>query len=396
MESPFNQTLGSARHSALAELAAGGPVRQVRLFTGVDVWLVTGYSEVRAVLAHPDVVRSADEIPHRDATPPDVAAGMNRHVLSSNPPDHTRLRRLVSAVFSPARVERMRPRIAEIASGLLDDLAKAGADGAVDLVAGYGFPLPLTVIAEMLGVPLTDQAEFRRWSAIVTNGPVHPAAAYVAAATDMLGYVRELVRSKRADPGDDLLSDLVAVRDGADALTEDELTSMVFLLLAAGHETTVNLIANGMYALLSHPDQLALLRREPHRMPAAVEELLRFDSPVQVTIPAVTTAPVRIGEVTIPAGEVVVPALIAANRDPSRYAAPDTLDISGANGTHLAFGHGIHHCLGAALARSEGGIAIGALLDRFPRLRLADPEREPQRTPSLLLNGIGELRVRVD
>jgi cytochrome P450 len=209
----------------------------------------------------------------------------------------------------------------------------------------------------------------------------------------MVGYVRELIAAKRADPGDDLLSALIAVHEGSDRLSQDELTSMVFLLLVAGHETTVNLIVTGAYTLLRHPEQLALLRAEPQRLPAAVEELLRYDGPVQVTTPAVAAAPIEVGGVTIPAGDVVVPALLAANRDPARFPEPDRFDLTRTPNPHLAFGHGLHHCLGAPLARLEGRIALGSLLARFPGLRLADPDTEPRRNPGLLINGLVALPV---
>ena len=208
----------------------------------------------------------------------------------------------------------------------------------------------------------------------------HVRKEWVVAATALVGFVRELVAAKRAHPADDLLSALGATRDGADRLTEDELTSMVFLLLVAGHETTVNLIGNGVHTLLTHPDRLALLRAEPERLPDTIEELLRFEGPVQVATFRWTTEPVRIGDTLIPAGEFVVPGLLAANRDPARIADPDTFeptrgsDVGGGMGVaHLAFGHGAHHCLGASLARLEGRIALGSLLARVPDLRLAVP-----------------------
>lgn len=392
--SPFTQTTGSARHAAAAELAAGGPVQRVVLFTGVPAWVITGYAEAREVLAHPDVVKELAGGPHRDAIPAEIAAGMDQHLLSMNPPDHTRLRRLVSAAFTQRRTEALAPRIQEITDSLLDAL-EAAPPGPVDLLAEFCYPLPMTVITELLGIPAQRRHEFRTWSAVVVNGSVHPVAAYVDATTAMVRYIRELIAEKRASPAEDLLSDLVAVRDGGDRLDEDELSSMAFLLLAAGHETTVNLLCSGVHALLTHPDQLALLRAEPHRAGAAVEELLRFDGPLQVPIPSITRAPVRVGDVTIPAGEVVLPALLAANRDPVRFTAPARLDITRPPTPHLAFGHGIHHCLGAPLARLEGRIALGALLARFPALRLADPAAEPARSPALLMNGMTELPVLV-
>jgi cytochrome P450 len=208
--------------------------------------------------------------------------------------------------------------------------------------------------------------------------------------------VRELIAAKRAEPRDDLLSALIAVHEGSDRLSQDELTSMVFLLLVAGHETTVNLIVSGTLALLRHPDQLALLRAEPERLPAAVEELLRYDGPLQVTVPSIAAAPIEVGGVTIPAGDVVLPALLAANRDPGRFPEPDRLDVTRASNSHMAFGHGLHHCLGAPLARLEGRIALGSLITRFPGLRLADPATEPPRNPGLIMNGLIALPVVLD
>jgi cytochrome P450 len=392
--SPFTETTGPARHTAFAKLAASGPVQQIPLFGGEQAWIATGYAEARELLAHPAVVKTESGGPHMDAMPDELNAAMNTHLLGTNPPDHTRLRRLVAAAFTVRRVEALTPRVQEIANDLLDELAAAGVDGApVDLVAGYGFPLPMTVITELLGIPPGDRSDFRRWSSITVNGTVHPPETYVAAARDMVGYVRELIAAKRAEPRDDLLSALIAVHEDGDRLSQDELTSMVFLLLVAGHETTVNLIVNGTLALLRHPDQVQLLRAEPDRLPAAVEELLRYDGPVQVTVPSVAAAPVEVGGVRIPAGETVLPALLPANRDAARFSYPDRLDITRVPNPHMAFGHGLHHCLGAPLARLEGRIAIGSLLARFPGLRLADPAAEPSRNPGLLMNGLVELPV---
>lgn len=390
--SPFTATTGSARHGAAAALAARGPVQRGTLFTGLPVWFVTGYAEVRELLAHPDLRKDAGRGPHTEALPPEVVPAMYRHLLTVNPPDHTRLRRLVSAAFTVRRTEALAPRIQEIVDDLLDELAAAG-PGPVDLVAGFAHPLPLTVITELLGVPKEGRDDFRRWSAIVVNGSVQPAPVYVRAATEMAGYIEELIAQKRAEPGEDLLSDLVAVRDGGDRLSGPELSSMVFLLLTAGHETTVNLIAAGTYALLTHPDQLALLRADPARLPAAVNELLRFDPPLISAVPSVTAAPIELAGVTIPAGEVVMPLLLAANRDPSRFAEPDRLDVTRDAAAHLAFGHGIHHCMGAPLARLEGAIALGSLLARFPGLRLAAEQDEPVRNPAAVMNGLVALPV---
>ena len=256
--SPFTETTATARYKAFDELVATGPVQRVTLFTGVTVWLITGHAEVRQVLSSPNVVKSYTAAPHSDHVPEWLVAAMNQHVLSANPPDHTRLRRMVNAVFTRRRVEALEPRIAEISAGLLDKMA-AG-DGPVDLVAGYSYPLPITVISELVGVPGLQRDRFRELSTVVSSGPLYTPEQYIAAATDMVELIRSMIEEKRAVPGTDLLSDLIAVRDGGDQLSDDELSSMVFLLLVAGHETTVNLITNSAYALLTDPDQAAKLR----------------------------------------------------------------------------------------------------------------------------------------
>lgn len=392
MTSPFVETSGIARHDGFAELGSKGPLHHLTLFTGVPVWLVTGYAETRELLAHPDVVRSMSDGPHRDELNGDLISATEYHMLSVNPPDHTRLRKLVSAAFTRRRIERLEPRIRAIATALLDEMA-AG-DGEIDLVGTYSYPLPITVISELIGIPTIRRDDFRRWSAIMVNAAVYPAEEYIAAATNMLAFIRELIEEKRATPADDLLSDLIAVREGGDRLSQDELTSMVYLLLAAGHETTVSLISNGVHALLKHPEQLALLKAEPERLPAAVEELLRYDGPLQAAIPYAAKARIEIGEAIIEPGEVIVFALLAANRDPGKFADADRLDIT-RDASHVAFGHGIHHCLGAPLARLEGRIALGLLFERFPDLQLAEPDEDPTRTPALVMNAMVSLPVRV-
>jgi cytochrome P450 len=251
----------------------------------------------------------------------------------------------------------------------------------------------MTVICEMLGVPEADRSDFRRWSNTAIAGQFAGAEAYVEAYTHMDSYIRGLLADKRAAPTTDLLSALIDARDDGDHLTEDELLGMVRVLVSAGHETTVNLIGNGVHALLTHPTQLALLRAEPRRLAAALEELLRFAPPVQVTLPYITTAPIQLGVVTIPAGEIVIAGLLSANRDPTWIGEPARLDISRGERHHLAFGHGIHHCVGAPLARLEGQIALGTLLARFPRLRLAVPADQLRWAPQLLMHGLTALPV---
>ena len=389
---PFTATGAGERHAVYAALAAAGPVHRITLPTGEPAWLITGYDEVRQALHDPRVVKSELTLANigRGLLPPAVLTAMTSHMLNHNAPDHTRLRRLVTAAFTRRRIEQLAPRIQQITDELLDAMAGAAQ---VDLLDAFAYPLPITVICELLGVPAQHRMEFHDWSSIMVTGVLAGPDVLVAAGTAMVSFLRELIEMKRLDPADDLLSALVAVRNGADQLSEDELTSMAFLLLVAGHETTVNLIGNGALALLTHPEQLALLQNQPERLPAAIEELLRFDGPLQVATLRVATEPIDIGGVTIPAGEFVVPGLLAANRDPACIATPDALDITRTNTPHLAFGHGIHHCLGAPLARLEGRIALGSLLARFPRLRLAVPPEELTWRPGVLMHSLTALPI---
>ena len=386
---PFTAVTGD-RHAVYATLAAMGPVHRFTTPTGSPAWLITGHDEIRSALTDRRVRKGPPIHGALTASLPPEAVGMQQHLLYQNPPDHTRLRRLVLAAFTRGRMDALAPRIERIAAELLD--AIEGREQ-VDLIATFAYPLPMTVICELLGIPETARPDFRRWTTVAIAGPFAGTETYVASVTAMIGYIRELLEAKRCDPAEDLLSALVAVRDGGDRLSTDELIGMVFLLVAAGHETTVNLIGNGTLALLSSPDQLALLRAEPQRLPAAVEEMLRFDGPLQVTLPYVTTEPIELGGQSIPADAVLFLGLLAANRDPARVPDPDVFDIARAPAPHLAFGHGVHHCLGAHLARLEGRIAFRALLERFPGLRLGVPVAELTWLPMLLMNGLTALPV---
>jgi cytochrome P450 len=391
---PFLATADGARHAAYEALRERlGPVYQLPTPAGVPVWMITGYEAARAAFVDPRIVKGTGGGAFTELLPPDVTSAINHHLLAINPPDHGRLRRLVSAAFTRRRSEELAPRIQQRTDELIDGLD--GRAGPVDLLAEFAFPLPITVICELLGIPDGDRGQFRSWTAAVVAGGLAGFETYSAAITGLVGYVRELLAEKRRNPADDLLSALVAVRDEGDQLTEDELTSMVFLLLIAGHETTVNLIANGVLALLTNPSQLAALRADPDLIETAVEELLRFDGPLQSAIPAETVTEVEIGGVRIPAGADVIISVLAANRDPARTPDADRLDLFRPEVAHLAFGHGIHHCLGAPLARLEARIALGSLVDRLPALRLVGPADQLARRPGLLINGLVELPVMV-
>jgi Cytochrome P450 len=307
-------------------------------------------------------------------------------MILMDPPDHTRLRKLVSRSFTLRRTNDMRPRVEEIAKTLLDGLP---ADRPVDLVAGYAAPLPVQVICELLGVPMADRADFTAWSTAMVDQTSHEET--TAGSANLFRYLGDLIDRKRGEPDDALLSALIEVSDDGDRLSREELVAMGMLLLIAGHETSVNLVGNALLGLLIHPDQRALLRARPDLTANLVEEVLRWDSPVQNTPARFTTEPVEMGGVTIPAGVAVVLSLAAANRDPDRFPGADELRIDRAAQGHVAFGHGLHHCLGAQLARIEAEVAIGVLLARFPDLELAVDAAELVHRRSTLVRGLTEL-----
>jgi len=375
-----------------ARLRESRAVTPVRMPGYGRPWVVTRYDDVRAVLTDPRMARDIRRWPGGGRTRPSEATGINDHMLHFDPPDHTRLRRLVQKPFS-ARRPTLRPRAEAIAAGLLDGLAADG-DGVVDLLARYARPLPIAVICELLGAPVADREWIRDTVYAYDDHANHDRVE-----RDLAAYFTELVAAKRADPGDDLVSALVLARDNdvdaADGLTASELLGTVYLLVMAGFDTTVNLIASGTLALLAHPAELARLRADPSLLPAAVEELLRYASPVNHANDRFTTEDVPVGGVVIPAGEWVIPAIASADRDPARFPGPDRLDLSRDTSGHLAFGHGIHHCLGAPLARMEAEVALGALLARYPGLSLAVPPGELRWRPVSLMNGLESLPVRL-
>jgi cytochrome P450 len=376
-------------YSVHARLRAEHPVAQVIMPGGTPAWLVTGYAEARAALTDPRL----GKLPKGWRPPPDsLLASLDLHMLNLDPPDHERLRKLVNKAFTARRVEELRPRITAITAELLDDMSTRRE---VDLLTSFAFPLPITVICELLGVPVADRDQFRAWSATIVADTVSPER-FQADATAMTVYFQRLLAARRREPADDLLSALIAARDEEDRLSENELLSMAFLLLVAGHETTVNLIASGTLALLLNPGELARLRADRSLLGSAVEELLRYVNPVNNATFRFTGEPVELGGVPIGPGEVVLVSLSGANRDPSRYAGPDRLDLSRDSGGHLAFGHGIHYCLGAPLARLEAEIAFRGLLERFGSMTLAVRPDELRWRPSTLIHGLESLPVRLD
>ncbi len=383
-----------------ARLQERGPVHAVTLADGHDAWLVVGYAEARAALN--DTRLSKDMHAALASGGEVVAEGLPgpafaRHMLAVDPPDHTRLRGLVSAAFSARRIDSLRPHVQTIVDDLLDDIAARGPDGPVDLVAAFAFPMPFTVTCELLGVPEADRGRLGR--ALTTLlGPVASPEEYgraKAASDAVVEMLEHFVAAKQLSLGDDLVSALISARDGDERLSQQELLSTIFQLIVAGHDTTASLIGNSVVALLRHPDQLEKMRADPGTIDVALEELLRFDAPAPHSTFRYAREPIEIGGVTVPEGGQVIVNLASANRDPHRNPDPETLDIARAELHHLAFGHGIHFCLGARLARMQGQLALGTLVRRFPHLRLAVPVEELhwRHGDGLVLRGLSELPI---
>ncbi|MEV7598291.1 cytochrome P450 [Kitasatospora sp. NPDC089797] len=381
-----------ARYARLREL---GPIHPAEFQPGLTGWVVVGHDLARAALTHPALLK--DAAPAADAL--DAAGfvlhrpsvGLGAQMLEADPPEHTRLRRLAAAAFTPRRSAELAPRIERIAHGLIDALPPSGE---LDLVEAFNAPLPATVIAELLGVPAAHHRDFRHWSALALR-PASPGHRPALAA--LHGLLADLVAAKRRRPQDDLLSALVSVRDReADRLTEEELVGTALMLVVAGHESTVNLLGNAELALLRHPDQLRLLRGRPELLPGAVEEFLRHDTPVERSTNRYAAEDLELGGVAIPRGGVLVVALVSAGHDAPQQGSgcPAALDVTRPDARHLAFGHGVHHCLGAPLARLEAVVALRVLLSRVPELELAVPEESLDWIGSGIIRGVLSLPVR--
>jgi pimeloyl-[acyl-carrier protein] synthase len=393
-------------YAAYERLRAVDPVLWVPGIFGIGAWIVTDHATCNAVLRDKRFGKEAHKVLPAEALaliPQEAEAIAERRkhsMLFRDPPDHTRLRGLVNQAFTPRTVERLRPRIAEIAARLVDALEeklRAGAPS-VDLVRELAFPLPIIVIAELLGVPPEDRDRFKAWSTVLTQG-LNPGATREvlgrvgAAATELDAYLAGVIDARRREPRADLISELVRVHDGTDRLSAEELSATCRLILTAGHETTVNLIGNGTLALLRNESQRDLLARDPSLIPGAVEEMLRYDGPVQMTSRFAYEA-CHVGGKDVARGAMVLLLLAAANRDPRVFPDPERFDVRRENAhSNVAFGVGIHYCLGAPLARVEGEVAFGALLGRFPRLALADGAPIEWRE-NVVLRGLRALHVK--
>ncbi len=357
--------------------------------------ILTRHADATAVLRDP---RFSSNPSHLGGERPQVGPRRvdTKVLLFLDPPDHTRLRSLVAKAFTPAVVRRLRPRVEQLVAELLDAAAERGS---LELIADLAYPLPVAVICELLGVPAEDRALFGTWSSDASRlldrdidldeAAVERGGAAIAGFTEYFGG---LIQRRRAEPRDDLLSGLIAAEEDGQRLSWEELFTTIILLYLAGHETTVNLVGNGALALLRHPDQLERLRRDPSLAPLAVEELLRYDSPVHLTARIATTG-LAVADVPVPRGDQVIALVAAANHDPAVFADPEGLDVGRRDNRHLSFSAGMHYCLGAALARLEGELAFTALLRRFPRLELTDPD--PQLREHFVLRGLRSLNLRI-
>ena len=390
-------------HPTLARMRESAPIYHVQhMEFGAYPWLVTRYEDSINLLNDERFTKDDARIPRkgeRGSLSPDdymmeAAGAINRHMLTLDPPDHTRLRGLIHKAFTPNMIRALEVRIQAITDTLIDGMLEKGQ---FDFIREFAFPLPVTVIAELLGIPHEDHDKFRNWSQTIIMGGTRGADfdAVGIAALEFIMYFHEQFDARRAEPKDDLITALVQAEEAGDKLDQQELISMVFLLLVAGHETTVNLLGNGMLALLQHPDQKKLLAEHPELSKTAVDELLRYDGPVGVSTMRWALEDVDYYGVTIPAGEMVVASLLAANRDPEMFANPDGLDITRSPNKHIAFGNGIHYCVGAPLARMEGSIAFNTLLRRLPRMELTVDADALEWNPTILLHGMKSMSVKV-
>lgn len=371
-------------HTIFAQMRAEDPVfKQAGLDGETPIWFVSRYAEVQQILLDDKhfvrdlrLALTAEEIDRIfGQLDPQVDQMMNNHMLNRDGEDHRRLRSLVSKAFTPKVIQSMRPRIETIARDLLDKVAK---NGRMELVSEYAFPLPITVIAELLGIPLHNQNQFRIWSNAFVMPAITPEEKQNAMRLllEFAGYMQQLVAERRRQPQEDLLSGLIHAEEGGDRLSEGELFSMLALLIVAGHETTVSLIGNAVLALLQHPDAVKEIRSHPAFIPSAIEELLRYDSPVERTLTRFVAEDIEFHGQQFKRGDMVIAILGSANRDEEQFPSPATLDIHRKQNPHIAFGKGVHYCLGAPLARLEGEIALRVLFERFPDLTLDIPLEE--------------------
>ncbi|WP_394847333.1 cytochrome P450 [Pendulispora brunnea] len=379
----------------LARMRSEAPI--VRLFDphqGAPEWVVTRYADVVELLRDNRFSKDKRKLPPRSREMyfrVSELDALDKHMLFADPPEHTRLRSLVAKAFTPRRMRDMQPRIAESARWLLREADETRGSGGVNLLEVFAFSLPITVLAELIGVPLEDQPRFKAWTNILAAPPDFESLRRMA--VEFQEYLAEFIQRRRAEPCDDLTSALIAAEEQGDRLSAVELMSMLFLLIAAGYETTGNLIANSVWALLKHPAELARLRAEPSLLESAIEEVLRYCPPVKNTIGAYPLADTKFQGQVIPEGEKVVASLLSANHDPEQFEEPERFDITRSPNKHVAFGLGPHFCLGAPLARLEASVAVDVLVQEYPRLAFAEDPSNLRWREAVFIHGLNRLPV---
>lgn len=372
------------------------PVHQITMPNGDRAWLITTYEHAVEILKDNERLTknksSLCPFQHVHQMPPKALQIFGKQLLSIDPPDHTRLRKLSAKAFSPTNVSKMKEEIQKVADQLID---KAIEKGKMDILNDFAFPLPITVISQMLGVPQEDHEQFRVWSEVIVENAIDPKKmlGIVGVLEEFYAYIEKLIEERKLTPTDDFISNLVQAHEGDDSLSHEELLSMVLLLIVAGHETTVNLISNGILALLENKEQLKLFKEDPSLTDSAVEEFLRYYSPVEIGTSRWAKHDFEYGGKQIKMGDLLLVSFASANRDPNQFERADCLDITRAKNKHLAFGNGIHFCLGASLARLEGSIAIRTLFDRIPNIKSDIPFEELQWRPGILMRGLTSFPV---
>lgn len=359
---------GPSPHAATAELRAKCPVHRIDNPPGAQAYAVFGNKVIGEAFLDPRLSKQTENLPAQYREKAATSMLMERNLVFSDPPEHTRLRKPISRSFLPDKVAKLCPRIQDIADDLIDDFPETGE---IDLLSTFALPLPLTTICEYLGIPVEDQPLFQHWSYIISQDPLrHAEGELKAASRDFANYFTTLVAQRRTEPRNNLLNDLISARD-ENVFTEKELISTLFLVIAGGHKTVANMLGNGMALLLRHPEQLAMLRTTPALIPSAVEEMLRYEGPAAWAAPRFAVEDMQLGGVPIPKGSFVHLSLAGAGHDPDVYDGPERFDITRSPNHHLSFGYGAHFCVGAPLARLQGEIAFCTLLRRLPDFELA-------------------------
>ncbi|MGD7044929.1 cytochrome P450 family protein [Jeotgalibacillus proteolyticus] len=396
METIYTSNFKTGAYEFYHQLRKTDPVYAMNQQNGQTSWMITKYDQVKELLKSPNFIKDQSKIfvtPAAEGDEGKIIRIFRNMMLDADPPDHTRLRKLVQPFFNPKTIKALEPRMQAIANDLITELKTQ--DGPVDLITHFAFPLPIIVISEMLGVPTKDRHKFRKWSNTILAASDNLTTNFAEDVEDFIAYLSRLFEERKEQPQDDLISKLLQAEEEGEKLNRDELYSMIVLLIIAGHETTVNLIANTMYALFEHPDQLKAVQKDHSLIEPAIEEGLRFYSPVDFSTARWSEKDMEFHGKTFKRGDFVLASLSSANRDEEKFTDANTFDITRNPSAHVAFGFGIHFCLGAPLARLEGKIALESLLTAFPSIRMASQE-QPQWINQFLLRGLKELNVQLE